>query len=108
MTTESNRGKFVPVPLTFTVDGVESTYAGRGRFSAALATLCVREKKLPVNKDGGWTWVDASTEDLAKCQALVDKTAAAAKAAMEKAAAKAAAKAAKAAAKSAPKETVSA
>jgi hypothetical protein len=108
MTKESNRGKFVPVPLTFTLDGVSDTYAGRGRFSAALATLCVREKKLPVNAGGAWTWVDASTEDLAKCQALVDKTIAKTKAAADKAAAKAAAKAAKAAAKSAAKETVSA
>lgn len=97
MTTEiKGKGFFSPTPLTFTLEGKEYTYAGRGRWSVQLATVVLRDQKVPEKqKDGTWGWREALPVELASAQKLVGKVEAKQRAKAEAAAQRLAAKAAK-------------
>lgn len=58
--TGPGRGNFSAIPLTFTgVDGQSYQWGGRGRYSEPLARVIVRDSKIPVHDNAGWTWRDA-------------------------------------------------
>lgn len=97
MTTETKgKGYFAPTPLTFTLEGKEYTYAGRGRWSVQLARVVLEGGKVPEKqKDGTWGWREATPVELAAAQKLVGKVEAKAKAKAEAAAQRLAAKAAR-------------
>lgn len=66
------KGHFKATPLTFTgTDGVEHTYGGRGRYSVPLAMLVVANSKVPMKTETGWSWRDATAEELASSKELV-------------------------------------
>lgn len=92
------KGHFTATPLTFELDGVSHQYAGRGRWSCFLSQLIVNTKTAPARqKDGSWSWRDATVEELAAAQKLVDKVATKAQVKADAAVAKATARAARAA-----------
>jgi hypothetical protein len=94
------KGHFTATSLNFELDGVAYTYAGRGRWSVQLATVVVNTKTAPAKqKDGTWQWREATVDELAAAQKLVNKIAAKVQAKADAKAAREAARAAKAASK---------
>lgn len=71
------KGTFTPTPLTFSLNGTEHTYQGRGRWSVELAQVVLDTKTVPSKaKDGTWGWREADADELASAQKLIDRVSA--------------------------------
>lgn len=64
----SSRGHYTHTQLTFTLNGKEYTYSGRGRWSIPLTAYVFHTKTMPKMTDTNgvktWTWVTASQDIL--------------------------------------------
>jgi hypothetical protein len=93
---KTGKGHFTATPLQFTYEGESCMYAGRGRWNMKLAALVVAEGKAPVkDKDGNWSWREATAVEIADAKKLVDRITAKLQAKADAAAARVAARTSK-------------